>query len=126
MKIAIRNEKSKYRFRMTLIKYWAINYIKNIRKLTNNIYNKLNDWIILSNKSENEALNQLSSILRSHIEKEQKIKYELELDTFDIIVNMDIQNFIELPVILYYIKLYYIISLNYFLQKKLLIIINSI
>jgi hypothetical protein len=122
MKNAIRNEKRKYRFRMTLIKYWAINYIKNIRKLTNNVYNKLNDWIILSNRSESEALNQLANILRSHIEKEQKIKYELELDTFDIIVNMDIQNFIELPVRLYYIT----ISLNYFLQKKLLIIINSI
>ena len=36
-------------------------------------------------------------MLRDHIEQEKKIKYELELDTFDVIVNMDVQNYIELP-----------------------------
>jgi hypothetical protein len=98
MKQAIKIEKSKYRFRVTLLKYWGITCLKNLRKLANTIYNKLDDWIILSIKAENEALNQLISILKNAIEKEQKIKYELELDTFDVIVNMDVQNFIELPV----------------------------
>ncbi len=98
MKLSIKNEKAKYRFRITLLKFWAINCLLNIRKMANNIYNKLDDWIILSNKAENEALNQLTNILKSSIEKEQKIKYELELDTFDVIVNFDVQNYIELPV----------------------------
>jgi hypothetical protein len=99
MKIVIKNEKAKYRFRITMLKYWGIIYIKNFRKIANNIYNKLDDWIILSIKSENEALNQLNNILKIKIENEEKIKYELQLDTFDVIVNMDIQNFIVLPVI---------------------------
>lgn len=97
MKQAVKNEKAKYRFRVTLLKYWGIECLKNIRKLANNIYNKLDDWIILAIKAENEALNQLTNILKSTIEKEQKIKYELELDTFDVIINMDVQNYIELP-----------------------------
>lgn len=104
MKQAIKNEKKKYRFRITLLKYWAMNHIKSLRKIANLVYTKLNDWIIISIKSENEALNQLVKELRVHVEKEKKIKYELELDTFDFIINMDIQNFLELPVskILFY------------------------
>ena len=98
-KLAIKNEKAKYRYRVTLIKYWGIHSLKNMRKIANTIYNKFEDWIILSIKAENDALTQLTNILKSHIEKEKKIKYELELDTFDILINMDVQNFIELPVI---------------------------
>ncbi len=98
MKLAIKNEKAKYRYRVTLIKYWGIQCLKNMRKTANSMYNKIEDWIILAIKAENEALNQLTNILKSHIEKEKKIKYELELDTFDILINMDIQNYIELPV----------------------------
>lgn len=98
MKLAIKNEKAKYRFRATLLKYWGIYCLKNVRQLANTVYNKLDDWIILSIKSENEALDQLTDILKNKIEKEEKIKYELQLDTFDVIVNMDVQNFIVLPV----------------------------
>jgi hypothetical protein len=121
MKLSIKNEKAKYRFRITLLKYWAINCVKNMRKIANNIYNKLDDWVVLSNKAENEALNQLTNILKSTIEKEQKIKYELELDTFDVIVNFDVQNYIELPV-----NFLIIFSLNPNLQRKLLILTDSI
>ncbi len=98
MKNALKIEKSKYRFRVTLLKYWGIHCLINIRKLANSIYNKLDDWIILSIKAENDALNALVNLLKNAIEKEQKIKYELELDTFDVIINMDVQNYIELPV----------------------------
>lgn len=98
MKMAIKSEKSKYRFRVTLIKYWGIQCLKNMRRIASTIYNKIEDWIILAIKAENEALIQLTNILKSHIEREKKIKYELELDTFDVVINMDIQNYIELPV----------------------------
>ena len=70
----------------------------NMRRLANLIYEKLDDWIILSIKAENEALNKLTDIIRETIETEKKIKYELELDTFDTIINLDMQNYIELPV----------------------------
>jgi hypothetical protein len=101
MKIAMKNEKAKFRYRIILIKFWGIQCLKNMRKTANTIYNKIEDWIILAIKAENEALNQLTNIIKSNIEKEKKIKYELELDTFDVLVNMDVQNYIELPVIKY-------------------------
>lgn len=95
------------RYRITLLRFWGINCFSNMRKLANNIYNKLDDWIILSIKAENEALNQLTDIIRETIEKEQKIKYELELDTFDTIINLDMQNYIELPVFNKLLIIYY-------------------
>ena len=97
MKQALSNEKAKYKYKITLLKYWGISTLKNLRRLSLSVYNKLEDWIILAIKAENEALNQLTEMLKENIENESKIKYELALDTFDVIVNMDIQNYIELP-----------------------------
>ena len=42
-------------------------------------------------------MNELTIMLKENIESESKIKYELALETFDVIVNMDVQNYIELP-----------------------------
>jgi len=97
MKQSIKNEKAKYRFRLILLKYWGSECLKSLRKIASSIYSKLDDWIVLSIKAENEALNQICNMFRDHIEQEKKIKFELELDTFDVIVNMDVQNYIELP-----------------------------
>jgi len=97
MKQSIKFEKAKYRFRLTLLKHWGMECLKTLRKIANSIYSKLDDWILLSIKAENEALNQICNMFRDHIEQEKKIKFELELDTFDVIVNMDVQNYIELP-----------------------------
>ena len=97
MKEALTNEKAKYRYKITLLKHWGIFVLTNIRKISLSVYDKLEDWIILAIKAENEALNQLTFMLKENIEKEEKIKYELALETFDIIINMDVQNYIELP-----------------------------
>ena len=97
MKKALSNEKAKYKYKITLLKYWGINCLKNMRRISLTVYNKLEDWIILAIKAENEALEQLTNMLKENIESEQKIKYELALDTFDVIVNMDVQNYIESP-----------------------------
>jgi len=97
LKQAMSNEKAKFKYKLTLLKYWGIQCLKNFRKLSLTVYNKLEDWIILAIKAENEALNELTVMLKENIESESKIKYELALDTFDVIVNMDVQNYIELP-----------------------------
>lgn len=97
MKTALKNEKFKYKFRITLLKYWGIDCLRKLRTQANQIYNKLEDWILLSIRSENQALDKVTNILRSNIEREEKIKYELSLDVFDVIVNKDVQNYIELP-----------------------------
>ena len=97
LKQAISNEKSKFKYKLTLLKYWGIACLKNFRRLSLTVYNKLEDWIILAIKAENEALTELTTMLKENIESESKIKYELALETFDVIVNMDVQNYIELP-----------------------------
>jgi hypothetical protein len=97
MRTALKNEKSKYKFRITLLKYWGMECLKKLRSQANQIYNKLEDWILLSIRSENQALNKVTNILRNSIEREEKIIYELNLDIFDVIINKDVQNYIELP-----------------------------
>jgi hypothetical protein len=97
LKQAMSNEKAKYKYKLTLLKYWGILCLKNFRRLSLTVYNKLEDWIILAIKAENQALNELTVMLKENIESESKIKYELALETFDVIVNMDVQNYIELP-----------------------------
>jgi hypothetical protein len=94
---AIKKEKAKYRFRVTLLKYWGIQCLTNLRKFAGLIYSKLDDWISLAIKSENEALEKLTNILRSHIESETRIKFELLFNIFDININKDVQNFLEYP-----------------------------
>ena len=86
LKTALSNEKAKYKYKITLLKYWGIFCLQNMRKFSLSVYNKLEDWIILAIKAENEALNQLTNMLKENIEKEAKIKYELALDTFDVII----------------------------------------
>ena len=95
MKLSLYQEKAKFRCRLTLLRYWGIKTVKNLRQQANDIYSKLEDWIILAIKAENEALTHLSHILKKYIEDEQKIKHELELDTFDIKINMDVVNYID-------------------------------
>ena len=58
-KSILKKEKARYRFRLVLLKNWAINRLRSFRKIANNAYDKLDNWIIASVKAENEVLNQL-------------------------------------------------------------------
>jgi hypothetical protein len=97
MKEALKKEKAKYRFRVTLLKYWGIQCLSALRKFANSIHSKLDDWITLAIKAENEALNKLTNIIRSHVENETRVKFELLFSIFDININKDVQNFLEYP-----------------------------
>ncbi|MCQ2816970.1 MAG: hypothetical protein MJ252_06870 [archaeon] len=97
LKQALANEKAKFKYRITLLKFWGVKYLFNMRRLSLSVYDKLEDWIILAIKAENEALTQLTAILKENIENEAKIKYELALDTFDVVINEQIQNYLEYP-----------------------------
>jgi hypothetical protein len=97
MKEAIKKEKAKYRFRVTLLKYWGVQCLSALRKFASSIYTKLDDWITLAIKAENEALGKLTNILRSHVENETRVKFELLFNIFDINLNKDVQNFLEYP-----------------------------
>ena len=92
MKNAIKIEKNKFKFRMTLITNWGMKYVKTMRKMVNSLYDSFDDWIIDTVKSENEAMNNLISSARSHIEKESsRIKLDqIQLDGFEIYTIQDI------------------------------------
>ena len=51
LKQAMSNEKAKFKYKLTLLKYWGILCLKNFRRLSLTVYNKLEDWIILAIKA---------------------------------------------------------------------------
>lgn len=95
MKNALKYEKMKFKYRINAVKFWGINSLKNMRRLANIIFDKLDDWIIITIKSENEAMNSLTSLLRNLIEREAKVRVDFELDVFDIYNMIDITEHME-------------------------------
>ncbi len=95
LKIAIKNEKNKFKFRISLLTYWGMDSLKLMRRMVNKIYNTFDDWIIDTVEVENEAMNNLITTLRTHIEREtNKIKMDnKELDGFDIYKMTDIVDY---------------------------------
>jgi hypothetical protein len=59
MKQAIKVEKSILRFRLTQIRNWALKKLRDIRSKANKVYTKLEDWIYVANKAENDAVEEM-------------------------------------------------------------------
>lgn len=59
MKQAIKVEKSILRFRLTQIRNWALKKLRDIRAKANKVYTKLEDWIYVANKAENDAVEEM-------------------------------------------------------------------
>jgi hypothetical protein len=99
MKNAIKNEKNKFKYRVTLLKHWGSEKLKVMRGIANNIFETLDEWIINTVKAENEAMNSLIDFLNSDIERERKVRLDSELDGFDIynLINVkeQLENVIE-------------------------------
>jgi adenylate kinase family enzyme len=95
MKNAIKFEKNKFKYRVTFLKFWAINNLNNMKRVTKQIYDKLDEWIINSIKAENDAMNNLTFYLDSHIESETKVKCEMEMDSFEIFRIVNVLEFFE-------------------------------
>ncbi len=73
MKEAIKVEKSILRYRLTLIRNWCLSKLKEMRLKCNNIYQKLDDWILVAVKAENEAVDEMCGVIKTSIEEEKKI-----------------------------------------------------
>ncbi len=101
MKEGILAEKSILRFRLTMLRNMAINRLKEMRKMANGIYGKLDDWIEVANNCENNSVTQLANIINDIIQKEQKIRYELKIDNLDLIQDKIHHNFLDPPVYIY-------------------------
>lgn len=97
MKEAIKVEKSILRYRLTQIRNWAWIQLKTMREKTISIYKKMDDWIVVSNKGENGAIEEMCEVVREAIEEEQKIQTELRIKFLDFMVDKKIMNYIDPP-----------------------------
>ena len=56
-------EKSILRFRLAQIRNWALKRLRDIRQKANKVYTKLEDWIYVANKAENDAVEEMVRIM---------------------------------------------------------------
>lgn len=61
------------------------------------VYVKLEDWIHVAVKTENDAVDEMSVVLKNAIEEERKIQDELRIKFMDFCVDEKIMNYIEPP-----------------------------
>lgn len=73
MKAAVKVEKSILRYRLAQIRNWALLRLRDIRSKSIKVYTKLEDWIHVANKAENDANDEMCIILKRAIEEEKKI-----------------------------------------------------
>ncbi len=73
MKAAIKLEKSILRYRLTQIRNWTLKRLREMRSKAIKVYTKLEDWILVSNKTENDAVDEMCTVIKRSIEEETKI-----------------------------------------------------
>lgn len=61
------------------------------------VYQKLNDWILVAQKTENDAVDEMSKVVKAAIEEETKLQDELRIKFMDFCVDEKIMNFIVPP-----------------------------
>lgn len=61
MKAAIKVEKSILRYRLTQIRNWALKRLRDVRSKAIRVYTKLEDWIHVANKAENDSVDEMVS-----------------------------------------------------------------
>lgn len=71
--------------------------MKHQRELALKIYKKLDDWIAVGNKAENDAMDEVCHVIKDAIESEQKIQVELNIKFMDFIIESKIFNYIDPP-----------------------------
>lgn len=68
MKEAIKVEKSILRFRLSQVRNWALMRLKHQRELALKVYQKLDDWINVGSKAENDAIEEVCDVVKFAIE----------------------------------------------------------
>lgn len=97
LKSAITTEKSVLRFRLTLIRNWSLNMMKEIRNKSQKCYSKLDTWIKVAFKAETDAIIENEKIIKRSIEEEVKLQYELRIRGMDFYLDEKFLNFEDAP-----------------------------
>ena len=92
----IQNEKSKYKYRIVYLKYFAKKYITIINQTSQDIYNNLDSWIVNSVSLQNDALNSVISVFRTKLNEHQLIDEKkdievIEMDEFEKVENDNLE-----------------------------------
>lgn len=69
MKEAIKVEKSILRFRLAQIRNWALSRLLHQRERSLKLYQKLDDWIAVSSKAENDAIEEVCDVIKEATEE---------------------------------------------------------
>ena len=80
----IENEKNKFKFRIMNIKQYCVNILNNLNKISNDIFNNLDEWIIDSVHYQNNMMNALMERLRKIVKNNLKVQWDFELDKFNV------------------------------------------
>ena len=82
----IQVEKNKFKYRLMFLKNYIMKYLDIIIECFNSTFNAMDDWIIMSVRNQNNALNEFSSYLKKIMNKQNKyIELDnFEFDTFDV------------------------------------------
>ena len=92
---SIKAEKTKYRFKITRLRHWAIKTLFMIRSVSEQVFSNLDEWIIKGVLAENNAMNFVIGLCRQGIENETSLRFDEELDYFNIFEKVDIVNLIN-------------------------------
>lgn len=90
-------EKQVLRFRATLVRNWALQRMREIRRTSDKVFEKLEDWVAVAFKAETDGIIEMENVVKQRIESEQKIQCELRIQCMDFFIDEKILNFLDKP-----------------------------
>ena len=97
LKEGVLKEREILRFRLTLIRNWALGQARGLRGLAEATFEKLENWVRVAIKAENDAIFALALVIKEAIEGHTKLQDELRISLMDFEVDSGIATFIEPP-----------------------------
>eukprot|EP00742_Colponemidia_sp_Colp-10_P006325 GILJ01006779.1.p1 GENE.GILJ01006779.1~~GILJ01006779.1.p1 ORF type:complete len:1812 (+),score=440.28 GILJ01006779.1:171-5606(+) len=89
-KAALAIESRILKYRALRLKVWAETRMKEITQTAQKSYEKMDRWITLRVKCENDAIRDVTQVVKDCIEKETKLLPELRIENADLIIDSDI------------------------------------
>ena len=83
----IRKEKLKFKFRITVLKHFSLDYLERIFYTTQRVHNNMDSWIMMGVRLQNIALTKVKNVLLKYIDEGKEIPLNaydnIEMDYFD-------------------------------------------
>ena len=86
---AIKKEQNILVYRILAIHNWTVNGLKDIRLKINEVFDVLDDWIVIYVKNENQAVNECIQKIREVIDSNEPLNHDLQIPYIDIQTEAD-------------------------------------